>query len=118
MKEKYGKKGFQVIGIHSPEFDLEKERGRVEAAVKKYRLDYPIMMDNDHTYWRALGNRYWPGFYVVDRGGTIILRAIGEIRANTARGDEFESHIRAALGEPPLKKPERPGSPRTRSGTG
>ena len=68
MKEKYGKEGFQVIGIHSPEFDFEKKRSRVEGAVKKYHLDHPIMMDNDHTYWKALGNRYWPTFYLVDKG--------------------------------------------------
>ena len=104
MKEKYGKKGFQVIGIHSPEFDFEKERSRVESAVKKYHLDHPIMMDNEHTYWKALGNRYWPSFYLVDKGGTIILRAAGELHANSARGDAFESRIRAALGEPPLEK--------------
>ena len=104
MKEKYAKKGFQVIGIHSPEFDFEKERGRVEAAVKKYRLDHPIMMDNNFTYWKALQNRYWPAFYLVDKSGTIIFGAIGEMHDNTARGDDFESRIRAALGESPLNK--------------
>ena len=93
-----------MIGIHSPEFDFEKERGRVEAAVKKYRLDHPVMMDNEHTYWRALGNRYWPSFYLVDKGGNIVLRAVGEMHADTSRGDRFESRIRAALGEPPLNE--------------
>jgi hypothetical protein len=55
----------QVVGIHSPEFERDPER--VWAKIEKFRLDHPIMIDNELTYWRALHKRYWPAFYPVDK---------------------------------------------------
>ena len=76
MEKKYGEQGLVVIGVHSPEFDFEKERSRVEAAVKRYNKISPVFMDNDHGYWRSLGNRYWPTFYMVDKKGIVRRRDI------------------------------------------
>ena len=50
MKKKYQTKGLYVIGIHSPESEREKERTHVMKAVKRYHVDYSIMMDNDLRY--------------------------------------------------------------------
>jgi hypothetical protein len=35
-------------------------------------------MDNDHAVWQAYANRYWPTRYLIDQGGTIRQRWIGE----------------------------------------
>ena len=64
---------------HTPEFDYEKKRSQVEAAVTRYELDHSILMDNDYAYWRALGNQYLPSFYLVDKEGAIAARVIGEV---------------------------------------
>jgi hypothetical protein len=58
------------------------------------------MLDEDSSYWRALDNRYWPAFYLVDRDGTIALAAFGELHRDTARGDGMEARIRALLAAP------------------
>jgi thiol-disulfide isomerase/thioredoxin len=66
LEEKYQNQGLQIIGVHTPEFDHEKIQANIEAKVKKFKLHYPIMIDNDFSYWRALNNRYWPAYYLVN----------------------------------------------------
>ncbi|HLD97108.1 MAG TPA: redoxin domain-containing protein, partial [Candidatus Nanoarchaeia archaeon] len=61
---KYGDKGLVVIGVHSPEFDFEKDRNNVELSVEKYGINYPVALDNDHATWAAFKNRYWPHKYL------------------------------------------------------
>lgn len=97
MKEKYGDKGFMVVSIHAPEFSHEKERSRVVATAKRFNLTQPIMMDNDHDYWRALGNRYWPSFYLVDKQGRVVHRAQGELHEGQASGRNMEGRIQELL---------------------
>ena len=88
-----------MIAVHSPEFDFEKERSRVEAAVKRYNKTSPVFMDNDHSYWRSLGNRYWPTFYLVDRKGIVRGRIQGEIGMGSREAEKGERAIRALLEE-------------------
>jgi hypothetical protein len=99
MKEKYGEQGFVVVSVHTPEFDYEKERRRVERAVERYKLEQPVYMDNDYAYWNALGNRYWPAFYLVDRKGNLRASEEGELHLDTDKGNSFEGKLRALLAE-------------------
>ncbi len=99
MEKKYGKQGLVVIAVHSPEFDFENERSRVEAAVKRYKKTSPVFMDNDHGYWRSLGNQYWPTFYLVDRKGIVRGRIQGEINIGSREAEKGEQAIRALLTE-------------------
>ncbi len=46
-------------------------------------ITYPVMIDGDFSYWRAMNNRYWPAFYLVDRHGKIALAAFGELHRAT-----------------------------------
>jgi hypothetical protein len=56
-------------------------------------------MDNDYAYWNALGNRYWPSFYLVDKQGRIRLAAAGEMHDQTSEGTRFEDSIKLLLAE-------------------
>jgi len=100
MKNRYADKGLKIISIHTPEFDYEKDRSRVERAVKRYKVDFPVYMDNDYAYWKALGNRYWPSFYLVDKAGRIRAREIGELHDGTPRATGMETILQALLKEP------------------
>ena len=51
--EKYKDQGLVVIGVHSPEFEFEKNIENVRWAAKDMRVDYPIAIDSDHAVWRA-----------------------------------------------------------------
>lgn len=57
------------------------------------------MMDNDYAYWNALGNRYWPSFYLVNRQGVIAARVVGEVHEGDRRADEIDGLIEELLGK-------------------
>ena len=100
LEERFAGRDFHVIGVHAPEFDHERERSRVAAKVEEFGLGHPVMIDNDFSYWRALGNRYWPTFYIVDREARIRGVFIGETHAGDDRARAIEALIERLLAEP------------------
>ena len=76
--EKYKDKGLTIIGLHTPEFEFEKKYENVLAAVKKFGIKYPVVLDNDFSTWNAYGNRYWPRKYLIDIDGFVVYDHIGE----------------------------------------
>jgi glutathione peroxidase-family protein len=99
LESRYSAQGLQLIGVHSPEFDAEKVRASIEAATKKYELGFPVMIDNDHSYWNALGNSYWPAFYLVDKQGRIRASFVGETHDGDANAQRIEAAVKALLAE-------------------
>jgi len=75
---KYKDDGLVVIGLHTPEFGFEKVQSNVEKAVEKFGIKYPVVLDNDYSTWRALGNQYWPRKYLIDADGFIVYDHAGE----------------------------------------
>jgi thiol-disulfide isomerase/thioredoxin len=76
--EKYKDHGLLVIGVHAPEFSFEKNIDNVRWAAKDMRIEYPIVIDNDHAIWRAFNNEYWPALYFADVQGRIQHHVFGE----------------------------------------
>jgi len=76
--EKYKNQGLVVIGVHSPEFEFEKNLANIRQATKDMRIDYPIAIDSDFAVWRAFGNQYWPALYFIDAQGRIRHHHFGE----------------------------------------
>ena len=89
---KYKDKGLVIVGVHTPEFEFEKEAKNVEKAIKDFDLQYPIMQDNDYATWNAYSNRYWPAKYLVDKNGVIQYTHFGE-----GDYDETEKKIQELL---------------------
>lgn len=94
LQEKYGDKGLVIIGVHTPEFEFERNVENVEAAVEKYGITYPVAMDNDNRIWQTYGNRYWPRRALVNYRGKIMLEQVGEDGF-----DELEAKIVELLAE-------------------
>jgi thiol-disulfide isomerase/thioredoxin len=92
--DKYADKGLLIVGIHSPEFEFEKDINNVEMAVSKFGIKYPVILDNDKKIWNAFENRYWPRKYIADDEGYIRYDHIGE-----GSYDETEKVIRDLLKE-------------------
>ncbi|MBI2499778.1 redoxin family protein [Candidatus Woesearchaeota archaeon] len=92
--EKYSKKGLQIIGIHTPEFDFEKKRENVEQALNDFKIKYPVGMDNDYSTWNNYENRYWPAKYLIDKEGYIKYFHFGE-----GNYEETEKKIQELLEE-------------------
>jgi thiol-disulfide isomerase/thioredoxin len=76
--EKYKDHGLVVIGVHAPEFAFEKNIDNVRRAVKDFRINHPVAVDNEHTIWRAFKNQYWPALYFIDAQGRLRHHHFGE----------------------------------------
>ena len=72
----YAARGLKIVSVHTPELKQEYVPANVRKVVKELGINYPVMIDADYSYWNALGNRYWPAFYLVDGSGRIVETAI------------------------------------------
>ena len=75
---KYRDEGLVIIGVHTPEFEFEKEYDNVKMAVERYGINYRVVQDNGYATWKAFRNRFWPRKYLVDADGFIRYDHIGE----------------------------------------
>lgn len=91
--KKYHADGFEIIGIHTPEFEFEKKLSNVEMAVKKNEIPYPVALDNNYGTWLSFNNRYWPAHYLIDKNGNVVFEHFGE-----GNYQETEQNIRVLLG--------------------
>jgi cytochrome c biogenesis protein CcdA/thiol-disulfide isomerase/thioredoxin len=90
----YREKGFEVIGVHTPEYAFEKEEANVASGAKDLGITYPIAMDNDFSTWTNYRNRYWPAEYLIDQQGIVRHVKFGE-----GGYDDTEKLIRQLLSE-------------------
>ena len=92
--QKYSNKGLVIVGVHSPEFEFEKNYANVKGAVQRFGITYPVILDSDHGTWNAYGNQYWPRFYLIDTQGYIRYDHIGE-----GGYDQIEKAIQSLVAE-------------------
>ena len=90
--QRYRPLGFQVVGVHTPEYAFERVPANIADGAARLGLTFPVAVDNDYRTWTAYQNIAWPAGYLVDAGGVIR-------RVNFGEGDyaETESDIRALL---------------------
>jgi cytochrome c biogenesis protein CcdA/thiol-disulfide isomerase/thioredoxin len=89
----YQDQGLIIIGVHTPEFEFEKDPQNVAAAAKRLGVEYPIALDNNYQTWQAYRNNYWPAHYLIDQEGNIRMEHFGE-----GGYAETENEIRQLLG--------------------
>lgn len=76
--ETYEKDGLLIVGIHTPEFAFEKKKENVEAAMKQFGLNFPVVLDNEYGTWNNYGNNVWPRKYLIDIDGFVVYDHKGE----------------------------------------
>lgn len=99
LEERFGPKGLQVVGVHSPEFERERDPDAVAAKIREFDLHHPVMIDNDFSYWNALGNRFWPAFYLIDKKGRLRRSYFGETHVDDPRARQIEAAVELLLKE-------------------
>jgi len=92
--ETYSKDGLVIIGVHTPEFEFEKNPRNVQKAIADLGITWPVVLDNDYRQWQAYSNRFWPAHYFIDAAGHIRYRHFGE-----GGYEESEQVIRTLLKE-------------------
>lgn len=94
----YRDHGLEIVGVHAPEFDFEKDPAGIREAADRLGVTWPIALDTDkrnfHS-WQEGPTAYWPRTYVIDREGRIRFDHIGE-----GAYDQLEATVTALLGEP------------------
>jgi cytochrome c biogenesis protein CcdA/thiol-disulfide isomerase/thioredoxin len=70
--------GFEVIGVHTPEYAFERVEGNVAAGARGLGITYPVALDNGYSTWTNYRNRYWPAKYLIDANGTVRHIKFGE----------------------------------------
>lgn len=91
---RYRDKGLTVVGVHSPEFDEEKNVATLRREVVELGINFPVVTDNDYATWRAYEVQAWPTIFVLDKSGRIRWTHIGE-----GKYDETEQVIQKLLAE-------------------
>ena len=74
----YQDDGFEVIGVHTPEYAFEKVTGNVKKGAADLGITYPIALDNSYSTWTNYRNKYWPAEYLIDASGVVRHISFGE----------------------------------------
>lgn len=90
----YRDQGLVILGVHTPEFEFEKNPANVQKAIEELGIDWPVVGDNGYDQWYAYNNRYWPAHYFIDAEGRVRYFHFGE-----GKYDISEQVIRALLTE-------------------
>jgi hypothetical protein len=77
-QKNYAGKDFVIIGVHTPEFDREKDFESVRREIGRLGIRYPVVTDNEYRTWNAYHQEYWPALYVIDKKGVVRYLHIGE----------------------------------------
>jgi thiol-disulfide isomerase/thioredoxin len=76
--DRYAEHGLVVVGVHTPEFDFERDVDNIRAALGLRNIGYPVAIDSEYGVWRAFDNHYWPALYFADAQGRIRHHHYGE----------------------------------------
>lgn len=77
LSRTYRRQPFQLISVHTPEFLFESDIANVERAVKDFRINWPVAIDNGYENFNKFGIRFWPTTVLIDSSGRIAGRFIG-----------------------------------------
>jgi thiol-disulfide isomerase/thioredoxin len=108
--ERYAEHGLRVIGVHSPGFEPSRDEVAVRDAVRRLRIEYPVLIDSELMLWQEYENQGWPARYLFDGGARLFEYHYGE-----GGYQETELAIQELLGlerEPqaPLRPEDAPGA--------
>jgi thiol-disulfide isomerase/thioredoxin len=98
----YRDKGLTIIGVHTPESDLERNVDDVRREVAALGIKYPVVTDNDYSTWKAYGVEAWPTLFLLDQQGRVRWTHVGE-----GAYDETEEAIKKLLAEEEPAQPSR-----------
>ncbi len=90
---KYRPRGVEMLSIHTPELAVERQLDEVRTHIKQFKIDYPVLIDNDGKNWNRWGVNMWPSLYVVDSAGNVRYHWFGELNYNGAGGEATVSRV-------------------------
>jgi thiol-disulfide isomerase/thioredoxin len=76
--DKYKSDKFEMIGIHCPELDRERNFENLKDAINELCIKYPVAVDNEFYNWYNYDVHAWPTIFVIDKKGEIRYQHVGE----------------------------------------
>jgi thiol-disulfide isomerase/thioredoxin len=113
---KYGPHGLVTVGVHTPKFPFGRDPERVDRAIRRLGIGFPVVTDNGMHIWERYSVRLWPTICVIDKDGSV--RFVNEGEGNilaTERALQTMMLDARLLDEtleltPPLRDVDRPGA--------
>lgn len=113
-QKRFSARGVEIIGIHTPETEEEKDPANVAKKVKELGITYPVLIDENSNNWKLWQQRCWPTVYLVDKQGRVRYAWEGELEWQGAGGNaKMTQLIETLLAESwsiPLKSVAASGS--------
>jgi thiol-disulfide isomerase/thioredoxin len=78
LEHKYASEPVVFIGVHSAKFANEASRETIRAAILRYEIKHPVVIDDQMKIWRAYAARSWPTVVIIDSRGYVIGQVAGE----------------------------------------
>jgi thiol-disulfide isomerase/thioredoxin len=78
LEKKYKDQPFLVVGVHSAKFTNEGQRQTVRAAVGRYEIAHPVLIDENMRLWSEYAVRSWPTLVLVGADRRIVGAVAGE----------------------------------------
>ena len=78
LEQKYKDQPVVVLGVHSSKYDNESDPANIRAAIQRYEIHHPVVVDKDRAIWDSYDVRAWPTLVVVGSDGRIIGGVSGE----------------------------------------
>jgi len=78
IEEKFAGQPVLVVGVHSAKFENEKDAANIRAAIHRYRIKHPVLVDKEMSVWQRYGVRAWPTFVFIDPAGQVVGAVSGE----------------------------------------
>lgn len=78
LYDTYGTQGFQLVGVHTPEFEAEKNVPDIKKFLMHNHITYPVALDHDAKLWAAYSNQYWPTLHLIDKQGVLRHTHVGD----------------------------------------
>ncbi|MDQ6781753.1 MAG: redoxin family protein [Candidatus Eremiobacteraeota bacterium] len=76
--ERYKPYGFEIVGVHTPEFAFGAERANVAAALQRLGITWPVALDNERAIWNRYHNDSWPHEFLFDTQERLVREHVGE----------------------------------------
>ncbi len=67
-----------VVGVHSAKFHNEQEEENVRAAILRYDIEHPVLLDEGYRVWQLYDAHAWPTFVLISPRGEVLWRSSGE----------------------------------------
>lgn len=95
----YADRGFEIVGVHAPEFDHEADIDNIKEAIERLGVTWPVALDTEKTNfraWQSGGRRFWPRTFLIDQNGDVRYDHIGE-----GKYEELSQTVAWLLDNPP-----------------